>query len=232
MTDKNPFNICTLDEHLDCGSCDLKKNLHCKFESKYLVGFIIFAIPFFFLAFFGMIFTGLLSGNWFFLIIYVVFVVLFFTVIEMRILCRHCPYYAREGKIIHCHANEGLPRLWKYDPLPLNRVEKLAFLTCLGFLGFFPIFAEIYGIWFVFINYVNYGVYALLGLVGLGIGTLIAILVWLAGLQLFYCPFCVNFSCPLNKVPKDYIAAYLEKNSVIKEAWEKGGYKLENERIS
>jgi len=35
-----------------------------------------------------------------------------------------------------------------------------------------------------------------------------------------------SFSCPLNKVPKPEVDAYLMRNAVIKEAWEKGGHRL------
>jgi len=40
------------------------------------------------------------------------------------------------------------------------------------------------------------------------------------------CIKCVNFSCPLNKVPKNLVDSYLEKNPIMKEAWEASGYKL------
>ena len=166
-----------------------------------------------------MIFTGLLTENWLFLIAYGVFIVLFFTIIEMRILCRHCPYYAREGRTIHCHANEGLPRLWKYDPKPLNKLEKLLFILCIIFLGVFPIVTEVYGIWWIYNDYARYGYFVALGLIGITITTTITLIVWLIGLRLFFCPNCVNFSCPLNRVPRNLVDAYLEKNPIMKKAW-------------
>ena len=226
MDDENPFNICTWDVNADCDSCYVKEKLNCKFDRKLLAGFITYVIPFFFCGIFGMVYTAIVTGIWWFLIGYGIFLVLFFTVIEIRILCRHCPYYAKEGKTIHCHANEGLPRLWKYDPKPLSRIEKLAFLACLAFLGFFPIFTEIYGIWYISMNYASYGFYALLGLIGIAVASLITVLAWLSNLQIFYCPSCINFSCPLNRVPEDDVNAYLEKNPVMKDAWEKCGYRL------
>jgi hypothetical protein len=225
-SDLNLPKNCTTDENADCANCTIHGQLNCKFEKKYLAGFLTYVIPFFFSSLFGIIYAGILTGIWFFLIIYVCFLVLFFTVIEIRILCRHCPYYAKEGKTIHCHANEGLPRLWQYAPKPLTRLEKISFLVCLLFFGIFPIFTEIYGIWIIFINYTVYGLFTLLGLIGITIATLIAILAWFSGLRLFFCPNCVNFSCPLNRVSKSVIDAYLEKNPIIKEAWEKSGYKM------
>jgi hypothetical protein len=34
----------------------------------------------------------------------------------------------------------------------------------------------------------------------------------------------VYFSCPLNKAPKEVVDSYLEKKSVMKEAWGSSGY--------
>ena len=39
-------------------------------------------------------------------------------------------------------------------------------------------------------------------------------------LRKYTCPRCVNFSCPLNTVPKDIVDAYLERNPVMRQAWE------------
>jgi hypothetical protein len=38
------------------------------------------------------------------------------------------------------------------------------------------------------------------------------------------CSRCVNFSCPLNTVPSEIVAAYLARNSVMREAWEASGW--------
>ena len=45
-------------------------------------------------------------------------------------------------------------------------------------------------------------------------------------LRKYVCPRCVNFSCPLNRVPKRIVDAYLENNPIMKNAWESKGYKL------
>jgi len=42
------------------------------------------------------------------------------------------------------------------------------------------------------------------------------------------CPRCVNFSCPLNAVPKPIVDKYLSKNPVMRKAWEKHGYQLDS----
>ena len=45
--------------------------------------------------------------------------------------------------------------------------------------------------------------------------------------QTFFYPKCVNFSCPLNTVPKPVVDAYLKKNDVMREAWERSGWQVE-----
>ena len=54
--------------------------------------------------------------------------------------------------------------------------------------------------------------------------TLVALVVFLAIMKIYYCSMCVNFSCPLNSVAKEDIDAYLEKNEVMKKAWLSRGY--------
>jgi hypothetical protein len=43
-------------------------------------------------------------------------------------------------------------------------------------------------------------------------------------LRKYTCPQCVNFSCPLNSVPKEIVDAYLERNLVMRQAWLDSGW--------
>jgi hypothetical protein len=40
------------------------------------------------------------------------------------------------------------------------------------------------------------------------------------------CAKCINFSCPLNRVPKEVVDDFLNRNPIMKKAWEKAGYRL------
>jgi hypothetical protein len=42
-------------------------------------------------------------------------------------------------------------------------------------------------------------------------------------LRLYTCSRCVNFSCPLNTVPRETVEAYLARNPVMRRAWEESG---------
>ena len=131
-----------------------------------------------------------------------------------------------EGRILHCLANHGTIKLWAYNPGPLNSFEKLSFLAGALFFVFFPVLTEIYGL--IIINQSRATSYfipvVLLGLIILGI---IGGIFFFFILQRKVCPKCVNFSCPLNKVSKDIVNAYLERNPVMREAWIKSGYQFD-----
>jgi hypothetical protein len=222
MDDKNPHNICTWNDNADCSDCSLHGKLICKWEGKRLAGFAAIALPALIASGFGVHITGRLTGNWSFLTVYVAFLILFFTVIEARILCRHCPFYTRSGRIIRCHANHGLPKVWEYDPSPMSRFEKTSLLLCFAFFGLFPILTEAYGMWTLYTDPSSTGLMRL-SMLGIVTTNLVTVIAFLYLLSLFYCPHCVNFSCPLNGVPDSLVREYLDCNPVMKKAWEAKG---------
>lgn len=66
----------------------------------------------------------------------------------------------------------------------------------------------------------------IIGFIGLFLACLLSVGTFLYALKVFFCPKCVNFSCPFNTVPKTAVDEYLKRNPVMKEAWEKSAYKL------
>jgi hypothetical protein len=197
--------ICIFRKESQCLSCKLNNSLRCKFEKKHLLRFIlsflIFAIP----SIVGMI----LSGYGWFLLGWLGFMLFFFNVWESRILCRHCPFYSEKRKTLHCIANYGSYKLWKYDPKPMSSSEKAQLIIGFLILAGYPLF-------FIYIG--NQYLFLLLSIAGLTI--------FFGILLLRTCSKCVNFSCPLNRVPRHIIDAYLKKNPIMKEAWEAKGYSM------
>ncbi len=198
--DKNPYKICTWQTETECAGCALSSTLKCRFNwgdlSHFMGIFIMFAIP---------SIIGVVLGGWgWYLLGWFAFAMFFFHVWESYILCRHCPYYAEEDKTLHCIANYGVYKLWKYAPQPMNRSEKTQL-----FIGFFILFG--YPFPFMLIS----GQY------------LYALVAFWAAVMFFWtlrkdtCSQCVNFSCPLNTVPKERVDAYLELNPVMRDAWGK-----------
>ncbi len=129
---------------------------------------------------------------------------LFFGVIEIRVLCAHCPHYEKSGFFLTCWANYGMPKLWKYRPVPMNNIEKTILLAG---------FAIVWGFPAVFIFLFNsMGTFAL----------------YMALVALFFitlsqknCTKCVNLSCPLNRVDDTTKTAFLRNNPQILKLWEK-----------
>ena len=224
----NPNSICTWDEQSDCSNCQINGQLACKWDKKILGAFHGIAWPPLILSVMGMVMAGFISGTWWPLIGFFIYFFLMFGILEIRFLCSHCPYYAEEGKVLHCLANHGSLKIWRYHPEPLNRFEKFMMHFLIATIFFvYPLSVSGYGIGILAVNYDTYGLIPLLGLSGIFVGIIATSLSFLSTLKQFFCTGCVNFSCPLNKVPKSFIDAYLRNNGVMREAWEKSGWKLD-----
>jgi len=211
---------CTWQDETVCINCQEKTKLDCRWERKLLLRFMYFIMPAFIFGIGGIIFGALFTGMWWRLGAIAAYFAIFF-IVETRILCSHCPYYSEEGKILHCLANHGFFKFAKYHPEPMNLFERI--LLVIGFLIFIIIFplAQLYDLLFVITNLSSFDMYVLITIsVLFGLST-ISILTGFILLFTKICPYCVNFSCPWNKVPKEVVDAYLEKNIVMKEAWEK-----------
>jgi hypothetical protein len=160
-------------------------------------------------------------------LVYAIITVLNFTVIETWYLCRHCPFYSKDGRTLKCITLEGMPRLWKYDPSPISRNEQVVMMAVGGFIDLFPVVAGAYGSWIAFTISADLLTIAIM---------IVLTLAMLAVAGYFgkfladnYCVRCVNFSCVMNKSEKPMVDEYLRKNPAIREAWEECGYVLGDE---
>jgi len=220
--------VCTWSDGSECLDCSLRWRLGCRFDRGELVFFVLNQIPSLALALFGLAVVGSLTGAWWPLILFAATcVVLWGLGLETRVLCSHCPYWAEESKTLHCWALLGSPKIWRYRPWPLNRLEKATLLLFFGFLVLFPMVVEGYGVWVIAAASSTFGRYALLGMVGVTAATGMTAAQFVYILRHHYCSRCVNFSCPLNHVPKALVDAYLRRNPVMREAWEQSGYRLD-----
>ena len=220
MAGSDQHRTCTSDDDRGCDGCALDDALNCRFKKERLIGFLAMVLPFITASVLGLYIVGTITGTQTFLIAYAAFYLVFFVFIEPWILCRHCPHYAREGSIIRCHANYGLPRIWKYDPRPLNAPERAGVLAGFAVFGLYPIAVEAYGIWTLFavMGFVNPpGGLLLMGVTIFNTVSAIALLILL---RRNYCARCVNFGCPLNKTPSNLKSAYHARNPDIKRLWE------------
>ncbi|MHA1728499.1 MAG: DUF3784 domain-containing protein [Promethearchaeota archaeon] len=212
---KNPFGICIWrykepnGPKKACNDCSLNEVIHCRMNHvdsvMFAIGFFGFLIP----AVWGMVAGG--TGWW--LIGYFLYWGIFFEVWENRVLCAHCPFYAEDGgkgHQLHCYANYGFYKTWSYNPTPMSRSHRIQFLIGVGILMMFPIPFLIIGKQYLEL---------LIAVIGIA--------VWLIILTQKICKTCLNFSCPLNGVPKNIVDAFLKLNPVMRKAWEESGYKLD-----
>ncbi len=216
---------CTWDQEADCMNCTIQGELDCKWNRSLLIRFYKGGSLAMISGGMGLLLVGLLV-SWLPIIIYAVFWIFFFGFFEIRVLCSHCPYYAEEGRTLHCLANHGTIKLWNYHPEPMNRWEKLGFLGGALFFVAFPVIAELWGLYHLWIDEPE------INFIILVLGALIVLSTLGGGLFFIFlhkkiCPTCVNFSCPLNSVPKNLVDAYLKKNPIMREAWEKAGYQVD-----
>jgi len=181
-----------------CEGCQIHGKLICVHTKtdllKFWALFMIVAIPFL---------TGMIIGkHWVGLGIWIGLAVLFFGYVEALILCRHCPHYAEDGFLLQCHANAGLPKIPPFDPKPLSKLEKIAWL----------IYAAALVLWFLPF-FIAGGQWLLL------IITCGAVIIFVWGLQHTKCSRCYNLSCPINRVPADVRTKFFENSPTFAEAW-------------
>ena len=195
MTNLSDFCIWKAKE--ECNNCVIKDKLICHFHRKYLLSFLglffIFAIT----SFIGVI----IAGYGWFLLGWIGFWLFFFEFWEIRILCSHCPYYTEDNRTIHCIANYGSLKLWKYHPEPMNPSEKIQLILGLVILFGYPLIFMILGRQLIFL-----------------LISIIEIFLFFSFLMIRRCGKCVNFSCPFNRVKKEVVRIFLEKNPAMKKA--------------
>jgi hypothetical protein len=197
---------CTWQPFSICQECQTNGKLMCRFDREDMVNFFMIVLPFGITAVAGTIRAGY---GWY-LLLWLAYSLFFFFVWEARVLCRHCPYWAEGGSTLRCHANYGIIKIWKYQPRPMSKMEKIQFVIgALLWIGLpFP--------------FLLLGQEYLLALIGVSAAISGAFI-----LRKNVCIRCINFSCPMNKVPKQLVDTYLKRNPQIQAAWEASGYRLD-----
>jgi hypothetical protein len=224
--DRNPHHLCTLDPNSECDTCKNNNILDCKLNRKQPIITTLVIYSFIIISSLGLFLVGKITGMWWMLVVFAVFVVLFFIVIEPRITCSHCPFYAENRVRFNCPGNMLTPKIWRYHPEPMNKYEKLGTLVGFIFFGAFPVFSELYGIWFLISEGNTIMDVAVVELIVILFATIFLIIILYAIFLLLFCLKCVNFSCQFNRVPKPIADRYIKANPVMKDAWEKSGYKF------
>ena len=191
-----PIATCVAD---DCTDCPVQDRIHCHFRPGDLIHFLMISLPGLLIGGAGVLASG--AGQ---LVFWIALVVGFFGFVEIRVMCAHCPHYAETGRTLGCWANHGAPKLWKYRPGPMSRLEKLIFFSGLVLIWGYPLPSLITGQrWFLLVLYVltNAGFFMTL--------------------KLFLCSRCMNFACPLNAVDGHTRDLFFLRNPSVTKHWGK-----------
>jgi len=175
-----------------CKGCPVADILVCHFNGKQLSFFISLALPLFLGAGYAIfLFNPLLLIPW------LLFIVSYFGLIEIRVMCSHCPHNEEEElQTLKYWANYGSPKLWKYRPGPMSVFEKFIFIAGLLVILLPPAVFLLLQQRFV-----------------LTAAYMILLIVWKILLRLGFCRRCINFVCPFNVVDQDTREIFREKNN-------------------
>ena len=190
-----PIATCTAQT---CQGCPAATTVHCHFHAAELVQFFLMVIPAFLIAAAGI----WRVGGWPWLLGWLVLLPLWFGILEIRVMCSHCPHYAEPGKSLKCWANYGAPKLWNYRPGPMSGMENFIFFA--GFVILFGIplvFLVLGSEWFLLVVY------------------LFSLAAFWSTLITFLCSQCMNFACPLNHVSDVNRQTFFERNPSVAQAW-------------
>lgn len=198
---------CTICPNSECEKFALEKKLDCRFNLKKLLRFVL---SFFFIIISGsvaLIAYGFMKEFCIFLAVFVAFAIIFFNFWEIRILCSHCPYYAENKKTLHCNANYGCLKLWKYHPEPMSISEKVQLI-----IGFILLAAIVLTPSAILAVHEHFAIAAI---------PVIGLIIFIFIIAKYHCTECVNFSCPFNRVPKHIAEEFIKRNPAMLEAWKK-----------
>ena len=185
-----PLATCVRDRCLDC---PVREVVHCHFRIWDFLRFMAIALPGLLL---GALAIRMYQRQW--LVPWVVACAAFFGLVEIRVLCSHCPHYAQPGRVLRCWADYGSPKLWRYRPGPLSRVERLVLLSGFAAIWGFPLGTALVGRDFVLVG-----------------AMVVAIAGFYAALRRRFCSRCMNFACPLNVVPQQARDDFLAVNPSV-----------------
>jgi len=206
-------------ENSACLHCGLHRELNCRIGSSQVRLFVLIQAPYLLLAVLSLLFVWAVTASGWPLLAFAVVGLAFLGPVEMRFLCSHCPFYAREGRFLKCMAPNPFPKLWRPRPWPMSGYERLIIAAFSGFILIFPA-AVLAGSIPLLLGRPESRSF-LLAAAGLEMALALAALQFCYLMARCFCKNCVNLSCPFNRVPAPLAEKYLKMNRIMGEAWKK-----------
>ena len=219
--------ICTIDPDAPCSTCELRGKLHCtRGEKSNTIGFYSVLLLHMFFSIVALGIATYFSGIWWSIPVYVIYWGVYQLYVELIIHCPHCPYWDENSEEIICLPNCGIKKpTWrwirpylKHNPKPYSKAEKALLHLFNNFTMFFGLGCLAYAAYHNF-HWIMIPAALLLVLVSVR---------FILFLTRRFCHACANFSCPLNRVPKPTVDAFLTKNPYMGKAWEQCGYRIDS----
>lgn len=190
-----PIAACTAET---CQDCPAGYQVQCHFTGRDLAHFLLNAMPPFLIG--GVAIARL---NPWLLLPWLLLAMGYFGLLEIRVMCSHCPHYAEEGSSLKCWANYGSPKLWTYRPGPMSHMETFWFFSGMAIVLAYPLAFILLGAqWLLLVLY-------LATFLSAGVN-----------LKMAFCTHCMNFACPLNATRDEARRAFFERNPQVAQAWE------------
>jgi len=190
-----PIATCSAES---CTDCPAGRMVHCHFQGRDLTHFMVNVLPSFVIG--G---AAIVRLSWWWLLPWGAIAVGYFGLLEIRVMCSHCPHYAEAGRSLKCWANYGSPKLWAYRPGPMSRMETFWFYAGLATILGYPLgFLLAGGQWLLLVLYV------------------LSVTAASTTLKMAFCAQCMNFACPLNEAGEDARRAFFERNPTVAQAWD------------
>ena len=214
---------CVANPDSNCEDCDLQGDFLCTFETSFSRKFLIGNIAYRVIALAVLFLAGVIVNQIWLMPSYLVGIILIFGVFEPRLLCSHCPHYQKSGRTLKCWALQGMPKLWEYRVGPITKIEKTTMLVLGVYVDLFPIVGIVWGIIGFWNNSAEYMLEGIL-LSVFSLGFLVIAYIFSKLLLGYACERCPNLSCAMNKTPHNIKTAFLNKNPIMKQAYEEAGW--------
>jgi hypothetical protein len=222
---KKTDESCVWKSESQCEDCINSTKLNCRWKLGDLLLFCFAVFPPMICVLAGAVLIGAACSVWWPTVSYILFFPVILGIAETKFLCSHCPYHNQKGHILHCLANHGFIKIWRYNPKPMNKTEKNSMISlALLFLAVIPIVIFGYDIRYFYANISSFGRVLFISVIFLSIITLFSIISFAFIMIKHFCSKCVNFSCPFNLVEKRNIDVFLAKNETMRNAWSESGY--------
>ncbi len=127
--------------------------------------------------------------------VYTVIALLFFLIVKLRFICAHCLYYIRSKGCVKCIMLPGVPKIFKDRPHLHKFFEKVIVV-----LGALPVF--LFPVYWLVRDPLLLGAY------------IVAWALFFLTVQRYECIKCINFECPVKRVPAEMRNDFKNKSNL------------------